>query len=106
MKYHRIIFDKHVYTTEECIGFKPIIFSNIIQSMYAILSAVNQLKISFDDPLRQRDAELFLAYAKLKHNQEVVPIDIGQAMQLLWNDRAVQTYFLQARDYYWSDSTA
>jgi hypothetical protein len=67
---------------------------------------MNQLKISFDDPLRQRDAELFLAYVKLEHNQEVLPADIGQAIQSLWNDHAVQAYFLHARDYYWSDSAA
>lgn len=55
IKYHRIIFDDHVYTTEEYLRFKPVIFSNTIEAMLAILEAMNRSNISFDDPLRQVD---------------------------------------------------
>lgn len=49
----RIIFDENGYTIEERLQFKPVIFSNTIQSMLAILHAMGRLKIPFTDPLRQ-----------------------------------------------------
>jgi hypothetical protein len=51
--YYRIIFNENGYTTEECLRFKPVIFSNTIQSMLAILQAMGRLKISFENPIRQ-----------------------------------------------------
>ena len=48
----RIIFHENGYTTEECLRFKSVIFSNTIQSMLAILHAMGQLQISFDDESR------------------------------------------------------
>jgi hypothetical protein len=53
--FSRIIFSENGYTTEECLYFKPFIFSNTIQSMLAILQAMNRLKISFGNPIRQVD---------------------------------------------------
>ncbi len=53
MFFSRIIFSENGYTTEECLYFKPFIFSNTIQSMLAILQAMNRLKISFGNPIRQ-----------------------------------------------------
>lgn len=49
----RIIFNEHGYTTDECLLYKPVIFSNTIQSMLAILQAMDRLQISFADPNRK-----------------------------------------------------
>ena len=49
----RIIFHENGYTTEECLRFKPVIYSNTIQSMLAILHAMNRLRIPFEDHQRQ-----------------------------------------------------
>ncbi len=51
--YYRIIFNENGYTTEECLRFKPVIFSNTIQSMLAILYAMNRLQISFENANRK-----------------------------------------------------
>jgi hypothetical protein len=51
--YFRIIFNENGYTTEERLRFKPVIFSNTIQSMLAILRAMNRLQISFENANRQ-----------------------------------------------------
>ena len=51
--YSRIIFNDNGYTTEECLRFKPVIFSNTVQSMLAILQAMNRLQISFDNTNRK-----------------------------------------------------
>ena len=49
----RIIFDENGYTKEERLHFKPVIYSNTIQSLLVILHAMKQLKISFYDERRQ-----------------------------------------------------
>jgi hypothetical protein len=49
----RIIFNENGYTTEECLRFKPVIFSNTIQSMLAILQAMDRLQISFENSNRK-----------------------------------------------------
>ncbi|CAF4296547.1 unnamed protein product, partial [Rotaria sp. Silwood2] len=53
VKQMKIIFNENGYTTDECLRFKPVIFSNTIQSMLAILQAMNRLQISFANPIRQ-----------------------------------------------------
>jgi hypothetical protein len=50
---YRIIFNENGYTIEECLRFKPVIFSNTIQSMLAILQAMDRLQISFDNANRK-----------------------------------------------------
>ena len=42
----RIIHEKG-YTQEECLQYRPVVFSNTIQSMIAIIRAMGQLKIDF-----------------------------------------------------------
>jgi hypothetical protein len=49
----RILFNENGYTPEECLRLKPVIYSNTIQSMLAILHAMNRLQISFDDVNRK-----------------------------------------------------
>ena len=41
------IIHEHGYTQEECLQYKPVVFSNTIQSMIAIIRAMGQLKIGF-----------------------------------------------------------
>lgn len=42
----RIIHEKG-YSQEECLQYRPVVFSNTIQSMVAIIRAMGQLKIDF-----------------------------------------------------------
>ena len=47
----RIIHEKG-YTQEECLTYKPVVYSNVIQSMMAIVRAMGQLKIDLGHPDR------------------------------------------------------
>ena len=40
------------YSTEECLQYQPVVFSNTIQSLMAIIRAMGQLRIDFRDPSR------------------------------------------------------
>ena len=48
---YRIIHEKG-YSQEECLQYKPVVYSNTIQSMIAIIRAMGQLKIDFGHPDR------------------------------------------------------
>jgi guanine nucleotide-binding protein G(i) subunit alpha len=49
--FFRIIHEKG-YSQEECLQYKPVVYSNTIQSMIAIIRAMGQLKIDFGHPDR------------------------------------------------------
>ena len=53
VKQTKILFRENGYTREECLRFKPIVFSNPIQSMSTILHAMYRLQIAFDNPILQ-----------------------------------------------------
>jgi len=90
--------------------------------MLVILEAMNRLKIPFANPIRQvhillicniekrfsfqKDAEIVLGYTQLEIDHEILPENVGKAMQLLWNDSGIQTCFLRAREYHLNDSAA
>jgi len=53
----------------------------------------------------QKDAELVLSYDKIESiNFDILPENLGQALQLLWTDKGLQKCFLRAREYYLNDS--
>ncbi|CAF2468808.1 unnamed protein product [Rotaria sp. Silwood2] len=106
VKQMKIIFNENGYTKEECLHFKPVIFSNTIQSMLAILHAMNRLQISFENINRKSDAEIVLTHAEIESNHEILPEIVGQAIQALWNDAGVQACFLRSREYQLNDSAA
>ena len=56
----RIIHEKG-YTQEECLQYKPVVYSNTIQSMIAIIRAMSQLKIEFGHPDRAVSTALSLS---------------------------------------------
>jgi len=47
----RIIHEQG-YTQDECLSYKPVIYSNAIQSMMAIVKAMQQLNIDFGNTER------------------------------------------------------
>lgn len=51
MKQMKIIHETG-YSVEECEQYRPVIYSNTIQSLMAIIRAMGQLRIAFADPSR------------------------------------------------------
>ena len=49
---YRIIHESG-YSEDECIQYKPVVYSNTIQSMLAIIRALGTLSIEFSNPERQ-----------------------------------------------------
>lgn len=104
VKQMKIIHDKG-YTNEECLQYRPVVYSNTIQSMIAIIRAMGQLKIDFGHTERADDARQLFALAGNADEGEM-SIDLSSVMKRLWKDPGVQHCFSRSREYQLNDSAA
>lgn len=91
------------YSEEEKKAYKPVVYSNTIQSMMAIIRAMGQLKIDFGNIQRAEDARHFFALAANTEEGEM-PADLAACMKRLWQDQGVQQCFARSREYQLNDS--
>ncbi|XP_078090851.1 guanine nucleotide-binding protein G(t) subunit alpha-2-like [Mustelus asterias] len=99
------IIHKDGYTDHECMEFKTIIYSNIIQSMLAIVRAMSLLGISYQDPARKIDARhLFNLVDSLEEGS--LPTELVGIIGRLWNDPGIQSCFERASEYQLNDSAS
>ncbi|XP_014676585.1 PREDICTED: guanine nucleotide-binding protein G(i) subunit alpha-like [Priapulus caudatus] len=91
------------YTRDDCIQYKPVVYSNTIQSMIAIIRAMGQLRINFRDPDRADDARQLFALVSASDEGEMSP-DLAAIMKRLWADTGVQECFSRSREYQLNDS--
>lgn len=61
MKQMKIIHESG-YSPVECEQYRPVVYSNTIQSLMAIIRAMGQLRIDFADPTRAVSNTIFLKY--------------------------------------------
>lgn len=99
----RIIHEKG-YTREECLQYRPIVFSNTIQSLIAIIRAMGQLKIGLGDPDRVDDAKKLFALANTVDDTDELTAELSGVMKRLWRDSGVQLCFSRSREYQLNDS--
>ena len=102
VKQMKIIHEKG-YTDEECEQFKPVVFSNAIQSMVAIIRAMGQLKINFSDSGLKKDAVEFFNMAN-EYDEVVLPENMANIMKKLWQDPGLQECVGRSREYHLNDS--
>ncbi|VDD89519.1 unnamed protein product [Enterobius vermicularis] len=91
------------YSDEERKAYKPVVYSNTIQSMMAIIRAMGQLKIDFSHPARSDDARQFFMLAQSCDEGELPP-ELAVCMKRLWQDHGVQECFMRSREYQLNDS--
>jgi len=94
------------YSGEECLQYQPVVYSNTIQSLMAIIRAMGQLRIDFRDPSRADDARQFFAMASAPGEDGKLSYELGMIMKRLWADNGVQACFLRSREYQLNDSAA
>lgn len=93
------------YTTDECEQYRPVVYSNTIQSLMTIIRAMGQLRIDFADPSRVETARQFFTYAGAAEEGELTP-ELVMLMKKLWQDQGVQLCFARSREYQLNDSAA
>uniref|UniRef100_A0A914CE25 Guanine nucleotide-binding protein G(I) subunit alpha n=1 Tax=Acrobeloides nanus TaxID=290746 RepID=A0A914CE25_9BILA len=91
------------YSDEERKAYRPVVYSNTIQSMMAIIRAMGQLKIEFRNGARSDDARTFFQLAQSSDEGELPP-ELAAVMKRLWSDPGVQECFMRSREYQLNDS--
>lgn len=99
----RIIHDSG-FTTEDFKQYKPVVYSNTIQSMVAILRAMPNLGISFSNNERESDAKMVFDVVSRMEDTEPFSDDLLIGMKRLWVDHGVQECFGRSNEYQLNDS--
>lgn len=100
----RIIHD-HGYTKDECLQYKPVVYSNTIQSLLAIIRAMGRLKVEFEEKGRVADAKTFLTEVVNQDDDNyVIDLEKAAVMRRLWRDPGLQRCFKRSREYQLNDS--
>lgn len=92
------------FTNEDNKQFKPVVYSNTIQSLVAIIRAMTTLHIEFGDSEREADAKLILDVISRMEDTEPFTEEILAAMKRLWQDSGVQDCFNRSNEYQLNDS--
>lgn len=93
------------YSKEECEQYRPVVYSNTIQSLMAIIRAMGQLRIDFADCTKADYARQFFTLASAAEEGELTP-ELVQLMKRLWQDPGVELCFSRSREYQLNDSAA
>lgn len=104
VKQMKIIHDNG-FTEEDHRRFKPVIYSNTIMSLIAILRAMEKLRVVLGDAKRANDAKLLFQVAN--HGEDTLPFspDLVEAMKRIWMDKGVRECFKRSNEYQLNDST-
>ncbi|XP_002188020.5 guanine nucleotide-binding protein G(t) subunit alpha-3 [Taeniopygia guttata] len=99
------IIHKDGFTYEERMEFRPIIYSNTVQSILAIVKAMTKLGISYENPGRIEDERKLCAMATTLEDGSMSP-ELVELIQRLWRDGGTRACFARAAEYQLSDSAA
>ena len=92
------------YSTAECMTYRPVIYSNTMDSLFAIFHAMRKLGIEFSNPSRLDDVQYLYDVAKKSTPQGEITGIMGEIMERLWKDDGLQRCFLRSREYQLNDS--
>ncbi|VDP03558.1 unnamed protein product [Soboliphyme baturini] len=90
------------YSEEERKAYKPVVYSNTMQSMMAIIRAMNMLKIDFASRENDLAREFFALAANAEEGE--MPPELSSCMKRLWHDGGIQECFSRSREFQLNDS--
>lgn len=97
------IIHNNGYTKEECIQHRPVVYSNTIQSLIAIIKAMSQFNVNFRDSSRIEDARKFLTI--VSQSQDVpINAELCIIMKNIWLDEGTQYCLSRSREFQLNDS--
>ena len=76
------------YNEEDCLKYKPVVYSNTVQSMVAIIRAMGKLSIPFSSPEKEEAARQFFRLAQDHAERESRDLSeqFWQTIRDLWDD--------------------
>ncbi|XP_040565402.1 guanine nucleotide-binding protein G(o) subunit alpha isoform X1 [Lepeophtheirus salmonis] len=92
------------FTSEDFKQYRPVVYSNTIQSLVAILRAMPNLGISFSNGDREADAKMVMDVVSRMEDTEPFSEELLHGMKRLWVDAGVQECFSRSNEYQLNDS--
>ena len=92
------------FTSEDFKQYRPVVYSNTIQSLVAILRAMPNLNISFTNNEREGDAKMVMDVVSRMEDTEPFSEELLAGMKRLWVDAGVQECFSRSNEYQLNDS--
>ena len=92
------------FTTEDFKQYRPVVYSNTIQSLVAILRAMPNLNITFSYNEREGDAKMVMDVVSRMEDTEPFSEELLAGMKRLWVDVGVQECFSRSNEYQLNDS--
>jgi len=92
------------FTSEDFKQYRPVVYSNTIQSLVAILRAMPNLSISFTNNEREADAKMVMDVVSRMEDTEPFSEELLAGMKRLWVDTGVQECFSRSNEYQLNDS--
>ncbi|KAK9971606.1 hypothetical protein ABG768_024962 [Culter alburnus] len=84
--------------------FKPVVYSNTLQSLATILRAMETLGIEYADKDRTADAKMIFDVVGRMEDTEPYSTELLGAMMRVWSDAGTQACFNRSREYQLNDS--
>uniref|UniRef100_A0AC34FXQ7 Uncharacterized protein n=1 Tax=Panagrolaimus sp. ES5 TaxID=591445 RepID=A0AC34FXQ7_9BILA len=98
------IIHEEGYTVEERQAYKPVVYSNTIQSLMTLIRAMDQLRIPFANISRD-DVKRFLMQVRESEEGYLTP-QMAADIKKIWNDSGVKQCFERSREYQLNDSAS
>ncbi|KAE8749590.1 hypothetical protein FOCC_FOCC003578 [Frankliniella occidentalis] len=92
------------FTSEDFKQYRPVVYSNTIQSLVAILRAMPNLGIAFANNERETDAKMVFDVIQRMEDTEAFSEELLAAMKRLWSDSGMQQCFQRSNEYQLNDS--
>jgi GTPase SAR1 family protein len=95
------------YTQEECMGYRDIIRSNILQSMKSLIQATHKLGIPIETPENRQRAAKINDYDQetLLNINKIYTQQLGKDLEELWADKGIQETYMHRNQFQLLDST-
>ncbi|XP_077787881.1 guanine nucleotide-binding protein G(o) subunit alpha isoform X3 [Podarcis muralis] len=92
------------FSGEDVKQYKPVVYSNTIQSLAAIVRAMDTLGVEYGDKERRADAKMVCDVVSRMEDTEPFSPELLSAMMRLWADSGLQECFNRSREYQLNDS--
>ena len=91
------------FSQQERESFKPVVYTNTVQSMLAIVKAMEALDIAYGNSDCAEDGKKILKAASQMDDYDLTT-DIGDSLKALWADSGIKQCFERSREYQLNDS--
>lgn len=91
------------FSEQERVNFKPVVYTNAVQSMVAIVKAMEALGISYGNESCEEDGKKVVKTAAQMEEFDLSG-DVGDSLKLLWADDGIKECYGRAREYQLNDS--